>query len=459
MLADESSLLAMQAGRNDTPRRRMRIRLQTLGCRLNEAELETWARQFRQQGCEIARDPEAADLVVINTCAVTDDAVRKSRKLLRRAQRDNPRARLVVSGCAASLDDEDLGEAGIDLLVTNADKERLVEIATRELSLPLMPATATDPCADALFARGRQRAFVKIQDGCRYQCSFCVTTRARGDERSRTVAEICDEINRLTTAGIQEVVLTGVHVGGYGSDRGDNLTNLLSAILRETDLPRLRLGSLEPWDLPAGFWCLFENPRLMPHLHLPLQSGADRVLRRMARRCKSDQFLHLVDTARAQVPGFNITTDIIVGFPGENDHDWQQTLDLVRRIGFGHLHIFSYSRRSGTRAASMPDQVPDSVKRTRSRALHALALELKQAFLKRQYGQRVQVLVEGRGSDAAGPFHTGYTPNYLPVRLRDVDAQGVNCILPARLGTITADGDALNAIPLASPSGAGNPVQ
>ncbi|MGB5734952.1 MAG: tRNA (N(6)-L-threonylcarbamoyladenosine(37)-C(2))-methylthiotransferase MtaB, partial [Thiohalocapsa sp.] len=182
----------------------MRVRLHTLGCRLNEAELETWARQFRQRGCAIARDTEPADLVVINTCAVTGEAVRKSRKLLRRAQRDNPRARLVVSGCAASLDGEDLGETGIDLLVDNADKDRLVEIASAELALPLMPATATDPAADALFARGRQRAFIKIQDGCRYQCTFCVTTRARGDERSRPVAEICDEINQLADGGIQE---------------------------------------------------------------------------------------------------------------------------------------------------------------------------------------------------------------------------------------------------------------
>lgn len=441
MFADESTA---------STRKSMRIRLQTLGCRLNEAELETWARQFRERGCEIAPEPEPADLVVINTCAVTKDAVRKSRKLLRRAQRDNPKARLVVSGCAASLENENLGEAGIDLLVANADKERLVEIATHKLSLPVMPATATDPSADALFVRGRQRAFVKIQDGCRYQCTFCITTRARGDERSRPAEQICDEINRLTAAGIQEVVLTGVHVGGYGSDRNADLTKLLTAILRDTDLPRLRLGSLEPWDLTDGFWRLFGDPRLMPHLHLPLQSGADSVLRRMARRCQSGEFLRLVDAARATVPGFNVTTDIIVGFPGESDDEWQQTLDLVQRIGFGHLHIFSYSPRAGTRAAAMPDQVPDQIKRARSRELHALGQKLKRALLERQCGRSVKVLIEGRSSDAAGPFLTGYTPNYLPVRLRDAEAQSVNCILPARLGIVTAEGDALNALPLAS---------
>ena len=233
---------------------------------------------------------------MINTCAVTGEAVRKSRKLLRRAQRDNPRARLVVSGCAASLDGEDLGDAGIDLLVNNVDKDRLVEIASAELALPLMPATAADPAADALFARGRQRAFVKIQDGCRYQCTFCITTRARGEERSRPATEICDEINQLTESGIQEVVLAGVHAGGYGSDIGDSLSGLLARVLTDTDIPRIRLGSVEPWDLPDGFWQLFQNPRLMPHLHLPLQSGADSVLRRMARRCKSGEFARLVET-------------------------------------------------------------------------------------------------------------------------------------------------------------------
>ena len=423
----------------------MRVRLQTLGCRLNEAELETWARQFRQRGCTIARDAEPADLVVINTCAVTGEAVRKSRKLLRRAQRDNPRARLVVSGCAASIDGEDLGDAGIDLLVNNVDKDRLVEIASTELALPLMPVTATDPAAEALFARGRQRAFVKIQDGCRYQCAFCVTTRARGDERSRSATEICDEINQLTDGGIQEVVLAGVHAGGYGGDIGDSLSGLLARVLADTDVPRIRLGSVEPWDLPDGFWNLFDDPRLMPHLHLPLQSGADSVLRRMARRCKSGEFARLIDVGRAAVPDLNVTTDVIVGFPGESDDEWRQTLDFVERVGFGHLHIFAYSPRTGTRAATMPDPVPDAIKRARSRELHALGTRLKHALLTRQIGRRMPLLLEAIGSDDEGPFQAAYTPNYLPVRLRNPDASGTNHILPAQLIGITANNQALNA--------------
>ncbi len=425
----------------------MRVKLQTLGCRLNEAELETWARQFRQRGCVIAHDTEPADLVVINTCAVTSEAVRKSRKLLRRAQRDNPRARLVVSGCAASLDGEDLGDAGIDLLVNNADKDRLVEIASAELALPLMPATATESAADALFARGRQRAFVKIQDGCRYQCTFCITTRARGEERSRPATEICDEINQLTESGIQEVVLAGVHAGGYGGDIGDSLSGLLARVLTDTDVPRIRLGSVEPWDLPDGFWQLFDDPRLMPHVHLPLQSGADSVLRRMARRCKSGEFARLVETARNAVPDLNVTTDIIVGFPGESDDEWRQTMHFVERIGFGHLHIFAYSPRRGTRAATMPDQVPDAVKRARSRGLHALGMLLKPVLLKRQLGRREPLLMEGISSDEAGPYRACYTPNYLPVRLRHPDATSVDRIVTARLLAVSTDGEAIDAVP------------
>lgn len=433
----------------------MRVRLQALGCRLNEAELETWARQFHKRGYIIAADTEPADLLVINTCAVTQEAVRKSRKLLRRARRDNPRARLIVSGCAVAVSAEELGEAGIDLLVANADKDRLVEIATRELSLPLMPATATAPGAHTLFARGRQRAFIKIQDGCRHQCTFCISTRARGGERSRPVADLCDEINALadngsTTdamhqPGIQEIVLTGVHIGGYGNDLGDNLTGLLSAILRNTEVPRIRLGSLEPWELPETFWRQFENPRLMPHLHLPLQSGSDSVLRRMARRCKPAEFARLTDRARAITPDFNITTDIMVGFPGETDHEWQCTLQMVERIGFSHLHIFAFSPRTGTRAASMPEQIPNAIKRARSRELHSLGLRIKRKLLQGQTGRRSPILVEGLGSDQAGAFYAGFTPSYLPVRVRSTDPIGINSILPVRLGQLTHDSEAINA--------------
>ncbi|NEX16305.1 MAG: tRNA (N(6)-L-threonylcarbamoyladenosine(37)-C(2))-methylthiotransferase MtaB [Halochromatium sp.] len=416
----------------------MRVKLSTLGCRLNEAELAGWSRELEARGCQISGEGDAADLLVVNTCAVTAEAMRKSRKLLRRLQREHPRARLVVSGCAVSLEEAELGELGIDLVVPNQDKDRLVSIAAQALALPLMPEAATEPGAAALFARGRQRAFVKIQDGCRYQCSFCITTRARGEERSRPIAEICREINQLTNDGIQEVVLTGVHAAGYGSDCGSSLSELLTAVLRDTDAARIRLGSVEPWDLPERFWQLFEDARMMPHLHLPLQSGADTLLKRMARRCKTAEFARLVELARDAQPDFNISTDIIVGFPGETAAEWAQTLAFVEQIGFGGLHIFSYSPRVGTRAAAMPDQVPASIKRARSRELHALGQRLKRAWLERQVGSVQAVLIEGfeTGQPAAASLQIGYTPGYLLTRVATAGTDLRNRILPLRIDRV-----------------------
>lgn len=423
-----------------------RVHLETLGCRLNEAELEGWARDFRRRGCRIAAGDEPADLLVVNTCAVTAEAVRKSRKLLRRLKRAHPGARLVVSGCAASLTDTDLGEARIDLVVDNADKDRLVDIAADALALP--PPRGPDPdAADALFARGRQRAFVKAQDGCRYQCTFCITTIARGAERSRPLAEIVDEINAVAAAGVQEIVLTGVQLGGYGRDAAAaatlDLAGLIAAVLRQTDIARIRLGSVEPWDLTEDFWLLFSDPRLMPHLHLPLQSGADAVLQRMARRCRTEAFASLVADARSAIPDFQVSTDVIVGFPGETRGEWRQTMDFVAATGFSHLHIFPYSPRSGTRAAAMTEQVPESVKRERARALHELGAVLKTAALSAQAGRTLPVLIEGENRDAAGPYAAGFTPAYLPVRLRGAPADAVGHIVPARLLRCTDDAAAL----------------
>jgi threonylcarbamoyladenosine tRNA methylthiotransferase MtaB len=418
----------------------MRVKLSTLGCRLNEAEVAGWSRELESRGCRVAAEGDPADLVVINTCAVTAEAVRKSRKQLRRLQRNNPRARFVISGCAVSLeDDDDLSEFGVDLIVHNRDKDRLVSIARETLALPLMPEAATQPGASALFARGRQRAFVKIQDGCRYQCTFCVTTRARGAERSRPIAEVCDEINRLVADGIKEVVLTGVHAAGYGSDTGSSLDRLLTAVLEDTDVARVRLGSVEPWDLSQRFWALFENPRMMPHLHLPVQSGADSVLKRMARRCRTAEFRRLVSDARASVAGFNVTTDIIVGFPGETAAEWSQTLAFVEEVGFGDLHVFSYSRRAGTLAAGMPDQVPAALKQERSRALHALGWRLKRRFLEQQAGSIVPVLIEGFETGSDGKTQVGYTPSYLLVRIPSLATDRSNQVLPVRLDGVVGD--------------------
>ncbi|PKM35003.1 MAG: tRNA (N(6)-L-threonylcarbamoyladenosine(37)-C(2))-methylthiotransferase MtaB [Gammaproteobacteria bacterium HGW-Gammaproteobacteria-10] len=415
----------------------MYVHLKTLGCRLNEAELETWAQAFQQKGHQITRQAENANLIVINSCAVTQDAARKSRQLIRRIHRANPAAKLVVSGCYATLNREEAEQLmGVDLVIGNQDKESLVAKTLTELNMDSMPAMSTEPGEVSLFSRGRQRAFIKVQDGCRYRCTFCIVTVARGEEKSRPIREIVDEINTLYSQGINEAVITGVHLGGYGSDSDQSLSDLIKAILSDTEIPRLRLGSLEPWELPNDFVELFDNPRLMPHLHLPLQSGSDSVLRRMARRCKTEEFSEIVTGLRTAVPHFNITTDIIVGFPGETEQEWHESLDFIENTGFGHIHIFAYSRREGTKAATLPNQIPEAVKKQRSRELHELTETMKRQFQSENIGRTTPVLWESQTEPLDNGKHRifGYTPNYLRVGCEVDEPEAIeNRIIDAKL--------------------------
>jgi threonylcarbamoyladenosine tRNA methylthiotransferase MtaB len=391
----------------------MYINFQALGCRLNEAELETWANQFMQLGHQVTADAEEADLVVFNSCAVTAQADRKSRQQIARLQRRNPAASLVVTGCHASLNPQAVKFClGVDLVVDNLNKDQLVEQALKlvgDKGDTVTVHNAESP--NALLVRGRHRGFVKIQDGCRYRCTYCIVTIARGDERSRREKDIIDEINRLHLQGVQEVALTGVHVGGYGSDIDSSLLRLLTLILEHSDIPRIRLASVEPWDLEPNFFELFDNPRLMPHMHLPIQSGSDTVLRRMARRCKTAEFARLVEQARSAIPLFNVTTDLITGFPGETEQEWRQTMDFIASVGFGHMHIFPFSARAGTKAARLPEQIDGAVRKARSREMHLLAAELKQRELSRHIGTQVEVLWEQQINADTGQW-IGYTPHY-----------------------------------------------
>ena len=399
----------------------MRVHLSALGCRLNEAELEQWASHFSAAGDIVTAEVATADVMVMNTCAVTREAVRKSRQKLQRLQRDNPAAKLVVSGCYSSLESpEALAELGVDLVVPNTEKDALVSRTRAAFASHSMPASATMPAEAALFTRNRHRAFIKIQDGCRYRCTFCIVTVARGAERSRSISDICNEVNTLHEDGIKEIVLTGVHVGGYGSDIDTDLATLVKSLLTDTDMPRIRFASVEPWDLSPAFLELFANPRVQPHMHLPLQSGSDTVLRRMARRCKTADFARLTDELRQAIPGFNVTTDIIAGFPGETDEEWRESLAFIQTQNFGHIHAFTYSERDGTKAATLPNPVAPAVRQSRNRELHEMARELKTTQLTRCVGQTVDVLWE-RGTKIqvrdGTPLwkHSGYTPNYFRV--------------------------------------------
>ncbi|HUH01458.1 MAG TPA: tRNA (N(6)-L-threonylcarbamoyladenosine(37)-C(2))-methylthiotransferase MtaB [Kofleriaceae bacterium] len=422
----------------------MQVFLTTLGCRLNEAELEGWARELRAGGHRVVGTPVEAQVMVVNTCAVTGEAARKSRKFIGGLHRQNPRAPLVVTGCMSELEpDKAAALAGVDLVVGNGDKERLVTLLETAIDPSAMPAMAAEPEGSHVYAHhGRTRAFVKVQDGCRNRCTFCIVTVARGEERSRAIDELIEEVNALHEAGYQEVVLCGVHLGGYGSDLGTDLRALVAAVLARTCIPRVRLSSLEPWDLPEGFFELWQDPRLMPHLHLPLQSGSDAVLKRMARRCSTGEYARLVDAARAAIPDLTLTSDVIVGFPGETEDEWRATVDFVRQIGFAHLHIFTFSPREGTRAARLAGQLRGDLKRARSRELHALAAEMKAAHLAGYRGQTRPVLWEGIGQPGpAGRLAwSGYTDNYLRVRT-DVAAgtELENVIAPALLAAVEGE--------------------
>ena len=421
----------------------MFVHLKTLGCRLNEAELETWSRDFHERGHEMTRDVEKAGLVIINTCAVTEEAVKKSRKLLRKAQRENPAAKLVITGCYASLEPGQTAEIeGVDLVIPNTDKARLVSIIHQQLNLPEPQNPLIENDSSPLLFSGRQRAFIKVQDGCRYRCTYCIVTLARGDESSRSIRDIIDEINILSSQDIKEVVLTGVHLGGYGAGLNINLADLVNEVLKSTDMQRIRMGSLEPWELYDDFWQLFEDSRVMPHLHLPLQSGTDSVLKRMSRRCKTEDFAQLLNQARDVNPLFNITTDIIVGFPGETEEEWQQSLSFIEQCQFGHIHIFAFSPREGTKAATLPDQMSRDIKRQRSEELHQLAARMKQANLEKMLGQQTSVLFEGNqqlNPDASITW-SGYTPNFQRVKVTTKRNDLCNQILDVQLeGTLLND--------------------
>ncbi len=424
----------------------MRVNFHTLGCRLNEAETESWAEKFQSAGYAVVRTVEQADLVVLNTCAVTNEAGRKSRQMIRRLQRGNPNAKIIISGCYSTLNSKQTAALpGVDLVVDNRDKDKLVDLTCERFPLVNRVENHPEINDNSLFTRGRQRAFIKVQDGCRYRCAFCIVTHARGGERSRTIDDIVPQVSRLQKQGINEIILTGVHLGGYGSDTGNNLYGLIKAILEQTEIPRIRLGSLEPWALPERFFELFDNPRLMPHLHLPLQSGSDSVLRRMARRCKTEEFVRLTDKARESVPDINITTDIIVGFPGETEQEWLESFDVIRSLGFGQIHIFSYSARLGTRAFSMPDQVSNENKKKRSQSLHRLAHSMKQETFKRHLGREFPVLWEKpTASSNEKHFHIcGYTPNFLRVSVTLPDTGLENTIETVCLNEISECGQTL----------------
>lgn len=444
----------------------MRIYLDQIGCRLNYSEMEALANRLRAAGHQTVARAEEAQVIVFNTCAVTADAARTSRKELRHFHTINPDARLVATGCWATLEPTVAAQLpGVTLVAPNTQKEllhTLLEPWSADLDNP-EDLARLHPDGVAFntplhFGEGpgmrsetrlRTRAFLKVQDGCNNKCTFCIVTVARGESRSRPLSALVQEVQQLVASGVQEIVLTGVHLGSYGRDlagaQRTDLKELVAALLTDTSLPRLRLSSLEPWELSEGFFDLWSQwpARLCPHLHLPLQAGTDRQLRRMARRCTTATFRQLVQEARAAIPDLIVTTDLIVGFPGESEADFTEGLAFVKEMCFAHAHIFPFSARAGTAAAKFNEQVPGPIKKERSRRLHALVEQTGRQERQRFIGQTRPVLWEGEGqplTDQPGRLWSGLTDTYLRVLAiapADVDLHGV--ITPVRLDEVQGD--------------------
>ena len=398
----------------------MKVYLETIGCRLNESEIEAMARHFVAAGHQVVSEAADAQMHVLNTCAVTQDATRASRQRVRQLNRAQPEAQIVVTGCYSELSRTEVGALpGVTRIISNSDKDRLVPLVLHEqhAATPPSPMDAEPLVLDyrpgALQALGHTRAFVKVQDGCDNRCTFCVTRVARGDGRSRSLAEVVAEIQALADAGYHEAVLSGVQLGSYGEHPG-GLRELVQAVLADTDMPRVRLSSLEPWDLDEAFFALWANPRLLPHLHLPLQSGSDATLKRMLRRTSQSEYRILVQMARTAIPDLALSTDIICAFPGETEADFADSAAFVAEIDFMKLHVFPYSARPGTAAARLPNRIEAAVSKARVERLRQFSAEAEERHRERWQGRTETVLWENViGATPDGWINTGLTRHYV----------------------------------------------
>lgn len=392
----------------------MKVYLDTIGCRLNQSEIESMARQFRAAGHEIVGTAGEADMAVVNTCTVTSQAAADSRGTIRRIARAGVEE-IIATGCWATLQpDKAASLPNVLRVVNNSQKDALVpETLNLQLSTFDLEPIVREPLPGL---RQRTRAFIKVQDGCDNHCTFCITTVARGEGRSRPLADVIADIQSALDGGTKEIVLTGVHLGSWGQELNAHLRDLVKAILHHTDTPRLRLSSLEPWDLDADFFQLWEDERLCPHLHLPLQSGCAATLKRMARKTTPASFRDLVAAARQIMPDAAITTDVIAGFPGETDEEFAESLGFIREMDFAGGHAFTYSARPGTGAARLGGQVRHEVRKERNAILRGVFEERANAFQERFVGREISVLWESvTQMDGQGWQMQGLTGNYLRV--------------------------------------------
>mgnify|MGYP003683545441 CR=1 FL=1 len=413
------------------------VYVKTLGCKVNTYDSDSLETQFRDKGYKVVRDPKEADISILNTCSVTENADKEARYLLRRFKRENPEALIVATGCYAQTDSQKLLDMGdVDLVFPNEVKDRVASVsdeqlkvkrAGQDLTAPKIPADVK-PVAEnkqghfksslKMLAAdsNKTRAFLKIQDGCNGFCSYCLIPYARGASRSVAPAEVKTEVRRLIDQGVKEIVFTGIHIGDYGDDIGaQSLTDLIAEMMDWPDMIRLRISSLEPRELPEKLLkVLAQRPELFcDHFHLPLQAGDDRILKMMRRTYTTSQYADTVAMARSYFPKAYFGADIIPGFPSETDEEFQNTMAFIKSTGLNYLHVFPYSKRPNTAAAKMPGHLDGQIVKARSKELRDLSATLKEEYFRRFLGETVSVLWE-KDKDKSGRA-IGHSRNYLDI--------------------------------------------
>lgn len=394
----------------------------TLGCKVNQFETELMEGLFKQKDYKVVPNDEKADIYVINTCSVTSFADKKSRQLIRRSARLNENAVIAVTGCYAQAASDKVAEiTGVKVVLGTNNRHQIVDFVEAAMNDGEIHNGVTDIMKARDFedipmleVPARTRAFLKIQEGCTNFCSYCIIPFTRGPVRSRKLASVKSEAEKFLSMGFKEIVFTGIHLGAYGRDfhDGTTLADVARTVLELDGLQRLRLGSLESIELSEELLTMVrENPKFSHHLHLPLQAGSDYVLKRMNRHYNREEFRKLIENVKNAIPGVAISTDIIVGFPGETEEMFAESLDYIRSLGFSRVHVFPYSPREGTPAASMPDQIPDNIKKERVHRLQQVAEEMTRAFHEQYLGTKQKVLWETRTKGVTD----GVTDTYIRI--------------------------------------------
>lgn len=433
----------------------MRVAITTLGCKVNQYESAAMGESLEKQGFRVVPFLEEADYYIINTCTVTGRTDYQSRQLIRRAGKLNPRAAIIVTGCYAQTSpDVFTGMPGVTVVAGTLEKDHIAEIISEIQNNSLLGKTAGPAPSVRVGDIGRYiedwkvspvsaftghtRTFLKIQDGCNAFCSYCIVPFARGRSRSIGQEDVMERILALVRNGYREVVLTGIHLGAYGEDRqdGSSLAGILRQVEENGTVERLRLSSLEPREITEEILGIMKSAQIVcPHLHIPLQSGDDGILSRMGRNYDAAFFRELMARVFANRPDLTVGMDVMVGFPGEDEKAFENTVSLIESLPIAYLHVFPYSRRPGTAAARMEKQVGEEVKKRRGQTLRHLGIKKRQAFLERFVDSTMTVLVEKRKDRQSG-YLKGFTSNYLPVLLQDGSAEMVNTIVSVKLESV-----------------------